>query len=101
MLAARIQIGWIDKCFEGENATEIIREAEAYQDFDCLLRMGRMQEGPAGQKELDKLQAFLDKYYSETLTMDDVKKLNIHLGIGDIVCTGIAEGEEEIQQLKG
>jgi hypothetical protein len=100
MYAARIQMGWVDKCFEGETATDIIREAEAYQDFGCLVRMGRMEEGEKGQKEIDKLEAFLDKYYDGSLTMEDIKGLNVKLGIGSIVCSGIADGEKEIEKLK-
>ena len=100
MYAAKIEIGWINQCFEGESASEILGQVEAYQDFDCLLRMGRMEEGKKGQKELDKLEAFLDKYYDGTLNMADLKKLNIKLSIGDIVCHGVAEGEEAIAKLK-
>lgn len=100
MYGAKIEIGWINKCFEGNTAAEIMRKVEDYQDFDCLLRMGRMQEDSAEQKELDKLEAFLDKYYDGTLEMSDVQNLDIRLSIGDFICHGIAEGEEEIDKLK-
>ena len=98
--AAIIEIGWIKKCFEANDPCGIIREVEDVQDFGCLLRMGMMHEGKAGQKELAKLSAFLEKYYNETLTIDDIKNLDVHLSIGDIVCHGIAETEEAIADLK-
>ena len=98
--AALIEIGWIKKCFEADDPCGIIRKVEDIQDFGCLLRMGRMEEGKKGQKELSKLEAFLDKYYDGTLTLKDIEKLNVHLSIGDIVCHGIAETEEEIAGLK-
>lgn len=100
MFAARIEIGWINNYFEGETASEIMRQVEEYQDFGCLIRMGRMEEGKKGQIELDKLEAFLEKYYEGTLEISDIEKLDIHLSIGDFICHGIAEGEEEIAKLK-
>ena len=98
--AALIEIGWVKKCFEADDPCGIIQKVEDIQDFGCLLRMGRMEEGKKGQKELSKLEAFLDKYYDGTLTMEDIKKLNVHLSIGDIACHGVAENEEQIALLK-
>lgn len=98
--AALIEIGWIKKCFEADAPCGIIRKVEDIQDFGCLLRMGRMEEGKKGQKELSKLEEFLEKYYDGTLTMEDIRKLNVHLSIGDIVCHGVAETEEGIAALK-
>lgn len=100
MYAARIELGWVNKCFEGDSAVEIMREVESYQDFGCLLGMGRAQEGKKGQKELDKLEKFLEKYYDGTLEMSDIEKLNVKLSIGSFVCHGVADGEEEIAKLK-
>ena len=99
MYAAKIQIGWINECFKGETASDILRQAEDIQDFDCLLQMGRMQEGKNGQKELDKLEEFLNKYYDGKLDMSDLENLDITLGIGNIKCHGIAEGEDAIAKL--
>ena len=101
MYGAKIQIGWITDCFVGDSPSAIIRSVERVQDFDCLLRMGRMEEGEKGQKELTKLEAFLEKYQDETLTMEDISDLDIKLSIGTIKCLGIAEDEEEIAKLKG
>ena len=98
--AAIIQMGWFTRVFEGNDPCGIIRELEEVQDLECLLRMGRMEEGKKGQKELSKLKAFLDKYHDEKLTMRDIKQLNIHLSVGDLVCQGIAETEEEVEALK-
>lgn len=97
---AKIQIGWITDCFEGDAPSTIIRSVERVQDFDCLLRMGRMEEGKKGQKELAKLEAFLERYHDGTLTMEDISNLDIKLSIGTIKCLGIAESEEEIAKLK-
>ena len=98
--AALIEIGWIKECFEADDPCGIIRKVEDIQDFECLLQMGRMEEGKNGQKELSKLETFLDKYYSGTLTLKDIEKLNVHLSIGDITCHGVAETEEGIVALK-
>ena len=99
--AALIKIGWFMNCFEADDPCGIIRKVEEIQDFDCLMRMGQEEESGEGQKELAKLQAFLDKYYDGSLTLDDIKDLNIELIPGDIVCLGVAENEEEIASLKG
>ncbi len=98
--AAIIEIGYVTKCFEADDPTGIIRKVEDIQDFDCLLRMGYSIEGKEGRKELAKLEQFLHKYNDDTLTMDDIKELNISLSIGNIACHGIAETAEEIAGLK-
>ena len=97
--AAIIELGWLKDCFEAEDPCGIIRKVENVQDFGCLLRMGHMYEGKAGQRELSKLEAFLQKYYDGSLSMDDIKNLDIHLSIGDIVCHSIAQTEEEIESM--
>ena len=98
--AAIIELGWVNKCFEADDPCGIIQEVEKFQDFECVIRMGRMEEGKKGQKELDKLEAFLDKYHEGTLTMEDIQHLNIRLSIADITCHGIAKSDEEVQALK-
>lgn len=45
MYAAKIELGWVNKCFEGESASDILGQVEAYHFFGVLLRMGRMEEG--------------------------------------------------------
>ena len=99
--AAKIRIGWITGCYEADDPCGIIAEAENDQSFDCLLQMGRMEGTRKDQKELDKLRAFLEKYWDGTLTMEDIRGLNIHLSVGSIVCLGIAETENEVEALKG
>ena len=98
--AAVIQLGWMTECFEADDPCGIMREAERVQDFRCLLQMGRMQEDKNGQKELSKLEDFLEKYYGGSLTMDDIKTLDIHLSIANITCLGVANSEAEIEALK-
>lgn len=98
--AAKIQIGWLTDCFEGDTPSDVIRSVEKVQDFNCLLRMGRMEEGKKGQKELSKLEAFLEKYYEGSLRVEDISNLDVKLSIGTIKCLGIAESDEEIEKLK-
>ena len=98
--AALIKIGWLKNVFEGDGPCGVINKLEEIQDFGCLMEMGRAQEGPAGQKELDKLEAFLEKYYDGSLTMKDIRELDVDLSIGKIICYGTAETEAEIEALK-
>ncbi len=100
MYAAVIKMGWITDCFEGETPFDIIRGASRYQDFDCLLRMGWQNEPASNHGELRKLEAFINKFYDNTLTFEDVAGLDIRLSIGDITCLGVAEGDEAIAALK-
>lgn len=65
-----------------------------------MLRMGSIEEGKEGKKELSKLESFIDKYNEGALDIDDIKNLSVHLSIGSIVCEGIAESEEQIEALK-
>lgn len=90
---ANITIGWFEQNFEGDTPTEIMRSVERIQDFGCLLRMGREEEGKKGQKELDKLEVFLQKYYENELTIDDIRSLDIKLSIGNIACNEVTEND--------
>lgn len=99
MYAAKIELGWANKWFKGETAIEIMRKVEDYQDFGCLIRMSRMYEDKNGQKEIDKLETFINKYYDDELTIEDIKSLDIHLSIGNFKCHRIAIGEEEVQKI--
>ncbi len=98
--AAKIEMGWIKAVFEGDSAREIMDEVARYQDLFCLVGMAQANERGAGLKEVEKLEALVNGYYGGTLTMEDLKGLNIHLSVGDFICHGIAEGEEEIAKLK-
>ncbi len=98
--AARLQIGWLDEVFEGEEPRDIVSEAEQVQDFGCLLRMGAMMEGPEGQGEIKKLRAFLDKYSDGSLTLEDIRDLDVRLGPGYIFCKGVAAMPEGIEALR-
>ena len=91
---AKIRIGWLTDDFPGDTATEIMQKVEAFQDFDCLMRMGRSNEGKKGQLELNKLSDFLDKYYDNELTIDDIRQLDVKLSIGDIKCLELKENAE-------
>lgn len=73
MCAAIIELGWVLKLFEGESAIDILHQVEEYQDFGCLIYMGRRQENSKGQEALTKLETFLKKYSDGTLTMKDLK----------------------------
>jgi len=91
MYSAQIEIGFINMDFEGETAAEILHGVEQYQDFDCLLMMGRRMGTKKDAAELNKLEEFLDKYIAGTLTIDDLRALNIHLSAGDFICHGVRE----------
>ena len=80
--------------------TLILMKLNDRQDLDCLLRMGREQEGPAGQKELDKLADLVWKYYSEDVDLKDLDGFHVELKVGRLICLATASGEAEIVRLK-
>ena len=86
--------------FEGNTAVDILRELESIQNLDCLLEMGRIQEGEKGQRQLDKLEALLEKYCSKELTLSDLDGFELSLSVGDFRCVAVAEDEDAVLQLK-
>ena len=86
--------------FDGDNASDLLSKFERVQDLGCLVRMGRGQENKKGQKELDKLEAILDKYYDGSLTTDDLLSLDITISLGTIKCVCIEEGDDAVEKLK-
>lgn len=100
VLELQIWMGTMIHFYEGDTVSDIIRQFESMQDLSCLVRMGRMEEGKKGQKEIDKIEDFLDKYYSDDLTIDDLKGFSFTLSIGSFRCVDTAEGEDAIAALK-
>ena len=86
--------------FKGNTASALLSEFERVQDLGCLVRMGRSEEKKQGQKELDKLEAVLNKYYDGSLTPDDLRTLNISISIGAIKCVCIEEGDDAMDKLR-
>lgn len=86
--------------FKGNTASNLLSEFERVQDLGCLVRMGRSQENKKGQKELDKLEAILEKYYDGSLTTDDLLTLDIAISLGTIKCVCIEEGDDAAEKLK-
>ena len=60
----------------------------------------KIAELQARQKELDKLEAVLDKYYDGSLTPDDLLTLDISISIGTIKCVCIEEGDDAMDKLR-
>lgn len=84
----------------GDNASELLTEFEEIQSLSCLVRMGRGQEDTKGQKQLDKLEAILEKKYNGDLTISDLKKMNIKISIGAFRCVTVLEGESAEEVIK-
>lgn len=88
---ATFEIGWMHETIEGDTPSELIQGVENVQDLRCLLQMGATMEPNKGKPELRKLESFLEKYYDNTLTINDIKSLDIQLSIGSIKCTDLIE----------
>ena len=86
--------------FEGNTASDLLSKFERVQDLGCLVQMGRSHENKNGQKELDKLEAILDKYYDGSLTPEELLTLDVSISLGAIKCVCIEEGATAADTLK-
>ena len=85
---------------KGKDVAGLIDDFEEVQSLGCLVRMGRGQEGPEGQKQLNKLEDILDKRDNGTITVEELLELDIDLSVGKIKCSVVIEGDDAIEQLK-
>lgn len=86
--------------YSGKTPDDLIRQFERVQDLDCLVFMGREEEDSKGQKEIDRIEAFMEKHHARTLTINDVKEFAFTLSIGSFRCIDVAEGKEAVDALK-
>ena len=86
--------------FQGMDASDLLEEFEDVQSLHCLVRMGRSEEGPEGQKALDVIEDILDKRDSGDLTVEDLLKLDVKTSLGTIKCCKVQEGDDAFEQLK-
>ncbi len=85
---------------QGDTAGEVLTNFEEIQHLGCLVRMGRQAEGAKGQKQLDILEAILNKRAIGTLTIEDLTALDIHLSLGKICFLEAFCGEGAMEALQ-
>ena len=93
-------MGTINYFFTGETAGELLSRLEEVQDLNCLVRMGRTEEGKRGQAQLDRIDAILSKRCDGELTLTDLKNFSFKLSVLSCRCLGTAEDAESIAALK-
>jgi len=86
--------------FLGKTVRSVVYQFEQVQSLSCLVSMGRMEEDEEGRKELDKIAAFLKKYHTGKLTIEDLKAFTFSLSVGSFRCVEAAEGDESVAALK-
>ena len=87
--------------FAGANAKEILAQLNEVQSLECLARMGAKHETDSqGKANIVMLEKLLDKYYSDTLIMDDIAMMAVCLSIGTIKCHQVVEGEDAVRRLQ-
>lgn len=77
--------------FEGDDCVEILAQFEHVQDLSCLVRMGRFEGTKNEQKELNRLEKMLNKYYSGDLEIADLEKFSFRLSIGLLRCIEVSD----------
>ena len=95
---ATFQIGWMSVDAEGNTPEELISEVERVQDLQCLAQMAAMMGTKKDQKEIGKLNYFLDKYYNDKLTVDDIRSLDVNLSVGSLKCESLTEEADEEEE---
>lgn len=89
--AATFHIGWMTVNAAGDTPADLVREIENAQDLQCLCQMAGMMGTKKDKKEIGKLIEFLEKYNDDTLTIDDVRDLNVDLSVGGLKCVSMEE----------
>ena len=90
---AVIEMGIDNFTVEGNNRYELMREIEEHQDLDCHLSMARNVEIASKQKEVDKLDDFMDRYYCIGITVEDIRNIDINFSIGRLKCHRLIDTE--------
>ena len=85
------QIGWMTVNAEGDTPADLVREIEKEQDLQCLVQMAGMMGTKKDQKEIGKLVDFLEKYNEGSLTIEDVRILDVKLSVGALKCESMSE----------
>lgn len=93
-------IGTEHYLLEGEDCNSIVQQLLRENDLYCIARMGRSMGTKADQRQLNKIDRFLDKYDSGKLTWDDLLKFKFDISTGSLRCLGIKSELEEIEKLK-
>ena len=88
---ATFQIGWLTIKAEGETPADLVREIENEQDLQCLVQMAGTMGTKKDKKEIGKLIDFLEKYEDDSLTIDDIRELNVDLSVGALKCESLTE----------
>ena len=76
---------------EGDTPADLVREIEKAQDLQCLVQMAGMMGTKKDKQEIRKLIDFLEKYSDDTLTIDDVRNLDVKLSVGALKCESLEE----------
>ena len=92
--SAVFHIGWMTVNAEGDTPADLVREIENAQDLQCLVQMAGMMGTKKDKKEIGKLIDFLEKYHGNSLTIEDVKNMDIQLSVGRLKCESVIENEE-------
>ena len=89
--SATFHIGWMTVNAEGDTPADLVREIENAQDLQCLVQMAGMMGTKKDKQEISKLIDFLEKYSDDTLTIDDIRNLDVKLSVGALKCESLEE----------
>ncbi len=90
---AKFQMGWMTVDAEGDSPSELMQAVEKEQDLMCLVQQCAMMGTKADKKEIGKVISFLEKQSDDSLTIDDIRDLNVKLSVGSIKCLELMEND--------
>lgn len=93
-------MGHEEHYFEGNDASDVLSQFERIQDLGCLSRMAKVEGTKKDIKEIKKLDAVLDKYYSGDLEVEDLESFKIEISIGKFGVLKITDKEDEIESMR-
>ena len=91
MYKVEIKIDVDTYVFEGNDAYEIYDQLDKIQSINGFVSACYSYGCEIDSDPLDAMEAFVAKYDNKTLTMDDIRNLDIHTTTGDISVKQVLE----------
>jgi len=97
--AARFKVGYLEVVVASKTLSGLIDQLWRSQDLSCLSRQAQMMGDYNDSLIAEKLDKFLDKYYSGNLRSRDIQNFHYEFSIGSLDCLEFATDNASIAAL--
>ncbi|MCQ2148173.1 MAG: hypothetical protein MJZ16_11775 [Bacteroidales bacterium] len=97
--AAKFKVGYLEITVAAKTLSGLIDQLWQSQDLSCLSRQAGYMGDDNDAKLVEKLDRFLEKYYSGSLKSRDIKNFHYDFSIGSLDCLEFAYGKDEVEAL--